>query len=148
VDIAIASVTDAKLQSAGSKAAQTLYVPQMFIGSYVAGDLPPSLRAYDDDIAARPCLVGYINSHCTMWRDRVYHEILKLLGPDAVVARGKCGANARPVPKSVPVFEAMRDCRVVLAAGTLRRAAMSAATASFLTVHARVQKTFKASTAT
>ncbi len=102
---------------------EVVYVPYSHVHAYLPGGMPESLRAFSDDIAARPCFVGYINSNCgAMWRERLFVRLLKLLGPEVVIPRGRCPNGYTPpqgrrsYPRSTPVPHIVSDCRLVIVA--------------------------------
>lgn len=71
---------------------EDVFVPQWALRG-VPAHTPPSLRLYDDNIASRPLTVAYVSSHCVERRERLFAEVLKVVGPAQARARGKCSRN-------------------------------------------------------
>jgi hypothetical protein len=120
------------------QAKAVLYLPQAMQHS---GTLPRSLRYLDsDDVAARPVLLGFMQTNCKVFRDRMFLDLkgaLKAAVPDArIEARGACGhvpslpgfpcpwrrspgtwdAGRTSVEEHLPGWVAtMADCRFILA---------------------------------
>jgi hypothetical protein len=71
-----------------------------YFGSMVR--VPPSLRRYEDDIASRPCLVGFINSHCTEVRKQLWARIVAKVNNSQLVFAGHCAGDGRRTGTCVP----------------------------------------------
>ncbi len=109
------------LVSAASQANSKMHwVPTIAYSlSRIRAELPPSLRLFDDDdVGTRPCLVGYINSHCTPQREALFALLQTRLPRDRLLAAGKCaglgsGVEGQRVKRAPHV--AMSDCRLAIA---------------------------------
>lgn len=101
----------------GEHEADDLFIPQAMLRSLPAGT-PLSVRLYDDDITQRPLSVMYVNRHCTVQREEMFHRLLAALGPQQARARSRCSANDAPIPGDWSVdalLEALSQAKFVIA---------------------------------
>ncbi len=97
-----------------------MYLPYVYWHYYFGSmmRIPETLRAYDDDIGERPCLVGFINSHCTDVRKTLWAKIVaKINDPSKLLGEGHCAGNGVRTGEFAAPFAltpCVPDCRQVM----------------------------------
>jgi hypothetical protein len=94
-----------------------IWIPQLLF-LRLPDDTPRSLRLYDDDIVKRRYAVGYVNSHFTPTRERLFGLLRKRLGDDQVFAGGKCNGEGYPINTRLPgsVYDLLKSSKMALVA--------------------------------